>query len=269
MIAESTVEELRGESELRAARVAVRRRPRDARRPGLRAGRPRRRRRAAAPRRRAPHRRRTRALVLAGVEVREVRRVDRQLEDVFFEITDERTRPRRPVMSEVIDVTRAELFKLVRRPAAWTLLAAAAVLSQVFGYLIPYLSYAGGTRARWRAPRAKHPGQHAAGPARRQHARRVPGVRRGTRPRVRRAGLRQRVRLGDGQDPADPAPGPGRRPRRPVRGHGRRGRRGRARAVRSRRRQLHGDRPQRGRVAGLAEPRPACSRATARASRSC
>ena len=29
----------------------------------------------------------TRALVLAGVEVREVRRVDRQLEDVFFEIT--------------------------------------------------------------------------------------------------------------------------------------------------------------------------------------
>jgi ABC-2 type transport system permease protein len=47
-------------------------------------------------------------------------------------------------MSEVLDVTRAELFKLVRRPAAWTLLAAAAVLSQVFGYLIPYLSYAGG-----------------------------------------------------------------------------------------------------------------------------
>jgi ABC-2 type transport system ATP-binding protein len=29
----------------------------------------------------------TRALVLAGVDVREVRRVDRQLEDVFFEIT--------------------------------------------------------------------------------------------------------------------------------------------------------------------------------------
>lgn len=47
-------------------------------------------------------------------------------------------------MSEVINVARAELFKLVRRPAAWTLLAASAVLSQVFGYLIPYLSYAGG-----------------------------------------------------------------------------------------------------------------------------
>lgn len=47
-------------------------------------------------------------------------------------------------MSDVINVTRAELFKLVRRPAAWTLLAAAAVLSQVFGYLIPYLSFAGG-----------------------------------------------------------------------------------------------------------------------------
>lgn len=47
-------------------------------------------------------------------------------------------------MADVVNVTRAELFKLVRRPAAWTLLAAAAVLSQVFGYLIPYLSYAGG-----------------------------------------------------------------------------------------------------------------------------
>jgi ABC-type transport system involved in multi-copper enzyme maturation permease subunit len=48
-------------------------------------------------------------------------------------------------MTEIADVARAELFKLVRRPAAWTLLAAAAVLSQVFGYLIPYLSYAGGS----------------------------------------------------------------------------------------------------------------------------
>jgi ABC-2 type transport system permease protein len=46
-------------------------------------------------------------------------------------------------MSSVLNVSRAELFKLVRRPAAWTLLAAAALLSQVFGYLIPYLSFAG------------------------------------------------------------------------------------------------------------------------------
>lgn len=46
-------------------------------------------------------------------------------------------------MRDVINVSRAELFKLVRRPAAWTLLAAAVLLSQVFGYLIPYLSYAG------------------------------------------------------------------------------------------------------------------------------
>lgn len=46
-------------------------------------------------------------------------------------------------MSSVVDVTRAELFKLVRRPAAWTLLAAAVLLSQVFGYLVPYLSFAG------------------------------------------------------------------------------------------------------------------------------
>ena len=46
-------------------------------------------------------------------------------------------------MSDVLNVTRAELFKLVRRPAAWTLLAAAVLLSQVFGYLVPYLSFAG------------------------------------------------------------------------------------------------------------------------------
>lgn len=39
------------------------------------------------------------------------------------------------------DIVRAELFKLRKRPAVWVLLAAAAVLNQVFGYLIPYLSY--------------------------------------------------------------------------------------------------------------------------------
>lgn len=43
------------------------------------------------------------------------------------------------------DVVRAELFKLARRPAVWVLLLAAAVLSLVFGYLIPYLAYRSGT----------------------------------------------------------------------------------------------------------------------------
>src|SRR5680860_196652 len=47
-------------------------------------------------------------------------------------------------MSEIFRVTRAELFKLVRRPAAWVLLATAVVLGQVFAYLIPYLGYRGG-----------------------------------------------------------------------------------------------------------------------------
>ena len=42
------------------------------------------------------------------------------------------------------DVIRAELFKLVRRPAVWVLLATAAVLNQIFAYLIPYLSYRSG-----------------------------------------------------------------------------------------------------------------------------
>jgi ABC-type transport system involved in multi-copper enzyme maturation permease subunit len=40
---------------------------------------------------------------------------------------------------------RAELSKLARRPAAYVLLAAAVVLSQVFGYLIPYLAYRSGS----------------------------------------------------------------------------------------------------------------------------
>lgn len=44
-------------------------------------------------------------------------------------------------MSDFVNVTRAELFKLMRRPAAWTLLGAALILTETFGYLIPYLSY--------------------------------------------------------------------------------------------------------------------------------
>lgn len=47
-------------------------------------------------------------------------------------------------MSEVLHAARAELFKLVRRPAAWVLLATATILNQVFAYLVPYLSYRGG-----------------------------------------------------------------------------------------------------------------------------
>lgn len=47
--------------------------------------------------------------------------------------------------SPIIDTTRAELLKLVRRPAAWVLLAAAVILNQVFAYLVPYLSYTSGS----------------------------------------------------------------------------------------------------------------------------
>ena len=43
--------------------------------------------------------------------------------------------------THVIDVTRAQLFALVRRPAAWTIVAAMIVLNQVFSFLIPYISY--------------------------------------------------------------------------------------------------------------------------------
>ena len=48
-------------------------------------------------------------------------------------------------MSDFVDVTRAELAKLVRRPAAWVLLAVAVTLNQVFGFVIPYLSYTSGS----------------------------------------------------------------------------------------------------------------------------
>ncbi|MDN5854722.1 MAG: ABC transporter permease, partial [Actinomycetia bacterium] len=44
----------------------------------------------------------------------------------------------------MFDVTRAELFKLRKRPAVWTLLAAAIVLNQIFGYVVPYMSYTSG-----------------------------------------------------------------------------------------------------------------------------
>lgn len=40
---------------------------------------------------------------------------------------------------------RAELSKLARRPAVYVLLGAAVLLSQVFGYLIPYLAYRSGS----------------------------------------------------------------------------------------------------------------------------
>lgn len=46
-----------------------------------------------------------------------------------------------PRPSDVLDVTRAQLFALARRPAVWTVVAAMVVLNQVFAFLVPYLSY--------------------------------------------------------------------------------------------------------------------------------
>jgi|Tabmets5t2r1_1033131.scaffolds.fasta_scaffold24642_2 ABC-2 type transport system permease protein len=46
--------------------------------------------------------------------------------------------------SLAIGTATAELLKLARRPAVWVLLAAAAVLNQVFAYVVPYLSYTSG-----------------------------------------------------------------------------------------------------------------------------
>ncbi len=42
-------------------------------------------------------------------------------------------------------VTRAELAKLARRPAAWVLLGTAVALNQIFAYVIPYFAYRGDT----------------------------------------------------------------------------------------------------------------------------
>ena len=39
---------------------------------------------------------------------------------------------------------RAEMVKLVRRPAIWILAAVFLVLAQVFGYLFPYVAYRAG-----------------------------------------------------------------------------------------------------------------------------
>jgi ABC-2 type transport system permease protein len=44
----------------------------------------------------------------------------------------------------VLSTAAAELLKLARRPSAWVLLAAAAILNQVFAYVVPYLSYTSG-----------------------------------------------------------------------------------------------------------------------------
>ena len=49
-------------------------------------------------------------------------------------------------MSDLIRVATAELAKLVRRPAAWVLMAAPLVLNSIFSYLVPYLSYRSGSR---------------------------------------------------------------------------------------------------------------------------
>jgi ABC-2 type transport system permease protein len=43
------------------------------------------------------------------------------------------------------DDIRAEARKILRRPAIWTLLAVALLLSLTFTYLVPYAGYAGGT----------------------------------------------------------------------------------------------------------------------------
>jgi hypothetical protein len=51
-------------------------------------------------------------------------------------------------MSDLTDltrVTRAEVAKLARRPAAWVLLGTAVVLDLVFAYVIPYVSYRSGS----------------------------------------------------------------------------------------------------------------------------
>ena len=45
----------------------------------------------------------------------------------------------------MLDDIRAETLKLVRRPAIWTLLVVALLLSLTFTYLVPYAGYAGGT----------------------------------------------------------------------------------------------------------------------------
>ncbi|MBF9130392.1 ABC transporter permease subunit [Plantactinospora sp. S1510] len=61
------------------------------------------------------------------------------------------------------DVLAAELYKLVRRPANWLLLAVALVLSLTFTYLVPYAGYAEGSGTAGGGPGSGQPGADGAG----------------------------------------------------------------------------------------------------------
>ena len=150
-----------------------------------------------------------RELVRAGVDVTQLRRDERQLEDVFFEITEVRTwtKNRSQTMSDVSARRSRRAVRLVRRPAIWTIFAAIAVLNQVFSYLVPYLSYRtsdtnGFPRASRRPSCWRAHCQASSCPT----PWRVPGVRWRAHAGVRRARLRKRLWLGHRQDAAHPTP---------------------------------------------------------------
>ena len=153
MIVESTVDELRGEGELgdtaSPSDVAARRSRRWAYVQGVRTV-------DDELRLRVDERLTadvTRALVLAGVESRRYAGSTGSSRTCSSRSPRTSTR-RRPVMSEVIDVTRAELFKLVRRPAAWTLLAARRGAQPGVRLPDPVPVLRRRRSGRWRAPRA-------------------------------------------------------------------------------------------------------------------
>ena len=152
-----------------------------------------------------------RALVADGVDVHEVTTAERTLEEVFFEMTARRAGG--SVMSTftsnpVLRSTRAELLRLRRWPAVWVTLGAWLALAAMFGYLFNYLAYATGSQnfatdgqPTGIAARAGAARQRAGG-AGAGHA----DVRRRADDGARRAGRRQRVRLGHLEDGVHPGP---------------------------------------------------------------
>ncbi|MGY1605433.1 hypothetical protein [Geodermatophilus sp. SYSU D00815] len=77
----------------------------------------------------------TRELVGEDVDVREIRTVERSLEEIFFAMTG------RCAMTALTGSTRAELLRLYRWPSLWAPMGAWLTLNLTFGCLFDYIAY--------------------------------------------------------------------------------------------------------------------------------
>ena len=141
-----------------------------------------------------------------GVDVHEIASVERTLEEVFFEMTTQRTGER--VMNDLMNSTRAELLRLRKWPAVWVTIGAWMAMALMFGYLFNYLAYKTGDES------FSNEGESSAAASPRPAAgidagRARPGpaaVRRRAGDGARRDRGRQRLRLGHLEDDVHPGP---------------------------------------------------------------